>query len=100
MAPVDTASRFLLIQCYCYWVPAIKHWSVTFAKSPVRHFNKGLPPMKNKQHTVSDNYIVELTLYTMNGEVNWKGTITNCRSNNNHLNIPQCKAIPEGSLVS
>ena len=25
---------------------------------------------KNKQHTISDNYILELALYTMNGEVN------------------------------
>ena len=30
VAPTDTASRFLLIQCYCYWDPATKHRGVTF----------------------------------------------------------------------
>ena len=27
--------------------------------------------MENMQHTISDNCILELTLYTMNGEVNY-----------------------------
>ena len=31
---------------------------------------RGPFPMENTQHTISDNYILELTLYTKNGEVN------------------------------
>ena len=71
--PTDTASRFLLIQCYCYWAPATKHRGVTFA-----NFEWGTSPSSPRSPSVT------FPISNLQSRVVRQSTISNLQWWDNH----------------